>query len=115
MTPSAGPRGAEKQISQIRRARDAREIRDVGHAKELQANLGKLAVTLAARAGKDGKLFGSVTAADIVAAVKAAGGPTLDKKSVDTSTHIKNVGAHTVAVDLSHGVSAELPITVTAS
>ena len=75
-------KGAEKQIAQIKRARDAREIRDLGHAREIKAELEKLTVTLGARAGKDGRLFGSITAADVAAAVKAAGGPTLDRKRI---------------------------------
>ena len=58
-------KGAEKQIVQIRRARDSREIRDLSHAREIKADLEKLAVTLQARAGKDGRLFGSVTTNDI--------------------------------------------------
>ena len=68
-------KGAEKQIAQIRRARDAREIRDLGHAREIKTDLEKLSVSLGARAGKDGRLFGSITAADIANAVKDAGGP----------------------------------------
>src|ERR1700709_177663 len=68
-------KGAEKQVSQIKRARDSREIRGLDHAREIKAELEKLAVTFPARAGDGGRLFGSVTAADIVAAVKAAGGP----------------------------------------
>src|ERR1700759_2313072 len=65
-------KGAEKQIVQIKRARDAREIRDLSHAREIKADLEKLAVSLEARAGKDGRLFGSVTTADIASAVKSA-------------------------------------------
>src|ERR1700712_4505978 len=68
-------KGAEKQVSQIKRARDAREIRGLGHAREIKAELEKLTVSLAARAGEGGRLFGSVTAGDVVTAVKAAGGP----------------------------------------
>ena len=62
-------KGAEKQIAQIKRARDAREIRDLGHAREIKAELEALTVALDARAGKDGRLFGSITSADIAAAV----------------------------------------------
>jgi large subunit ribosomal protein L9 len=98
-------KGAEKQIVQIRRARDAREIKD---------DLEKLTVTLDARAGKDGKLFGSVTTADIADAVKSAGGPLLDKKRIQLPGHIKTLGAHTVTVDLHPDVVASVPVTVTA-
>src|SRR5947199_2152903 len=62
-------KGAEKQIGQIKRARDARTIRDLDHAREIKAELEKLTVTLGARAGKDGRLFGSVTTADVTGAV----------------------------------------------
>jgi len=105
-------KGAEKQISQIKRARDAREIRDLGHAREIKADLEKLSISLSARAGGDGKLFGSVTAADIATAVKDAGGPILDRKRIQIEGHIKTTGTHTVTVDLHPDVVASVPVTV---
>jgi large subunit ribosomal protein L9 len=107
-------KGAEKQIAQIKRARDSREIRDLGHAREIKTDLEKLSVTLSARAGKDGRLFGSITAGDIAAAVKDAGGPTLDRKRIRLDEHIKSIGSHTVTVDLHPDVVASIPVTVTA-
>jgi large subunit ribosomal protein L9 len=107
-------KGAEKQIAQIKRARSAREIRDLDHAREVKTDLEKLAVSLEARAGKDGRLFGSVTTADIAAAVKSAGGPLLDKKTIQLPGHIKTTGSHTVTVDLHPDVVASVPVTVTA-
>jgi large subunit ribosomal protein L9 len=107
-------KGAEKQIVQIKRARDAREIRDLGHAREIKADLEKLSVKLGARAGDAGKLFGSVTPSDVAAAVKAAGGPLLDKKRIQLPGHIKTTGAHTVTVDLHPDVVASVPVTVKA-
>jgi large subunit ribosomal protein L9 len=107
-------KGAEKQIAQIKRARDAREIRDLGHAREIKADLEGLRVTLSARAGKDGRLFGSITPADIAAAVKDAGGPTLDRKRIRIDGHIKSTGSHTVTVELHPDVVATLPVTVAA-
>ena len=72
-------------------------------------------MTLAARAGDGGRLFGSVTAADVVAAVKASGGPLLDRKRVQLAGQIKTTGAHTVTIDLHPDVLAVVPLTVTAS
>ncbi|HEY8302743.1 MAG TPA: 50S ribosomal protein L9 [Jatrophihabitans sp.] len=106
-------KGAEKQIAQIKRARSAREIRDLGHAREIKTDLEKLSVSLEARAGKDGRLFGSVTTADIAAAVKSAGGPLLDKKTIQLPGHIKTTGSHTVTVDLHPDVVATVPVRVT--
>jgi large subunit ribosomal protein L9 len=107
-------KGAEKQIVQIKRARDAREIRDLGHAREIKADLEKLTVKIGARAGEGGKLFGSITSADIAAAVKEAGGPLLDKKRIELPGHIKTTGTHSVTVELHPDVVATVPVTVTA-
>ena len=89
-------RGAEKQIEGIKRARDAREIRSIDHAKEIRTQLEALTVSLPANAGDNGKLFGAVTPADIVLAVKKAGGPAVDKRAVEIAKPIKAVGTHTV-------------------
>ncbi|MCO1579500.1 50S ribosomal protein L9 [Crossiella sp. SN42] len=109
-------KGAEKQVQTIRRAQEGRKIRDLDHAKEVKATLdglGSVQLTGRAAAG-GGKLFGSVTTADIVAAIKAAGGPALDKRSVETSGHIKTTGKHTVAVRLHPEVTANVNLVVAA-
>ena len=108
-------RGAEKQIVQIKRARDARQIRDLDHAREIKTDLEKLTVTLSARAGEGGKLFGSVTTTDVAAAVKSAGGPLLDKKAIQLPGHIKTVGTHVVTVELHPDVVASVPVAVSAA
>jgi large subunit ribosomal protein L9 len=105
-------KGAEKQIGQIKRARDAREVRDLSHARELKTDLEKLTVRLAARAGKDGRLFGSVTAGDIAGAVREAGGPLLDRKRIQLPGAIKTAGTHTVSVELHPDVTAQVAVTV---
>jgi large subunit ribosomal protein L9 len=105
-------KGAEKQIVQIKRSRDSREIRDLGHAREVKADLEALSVSLGARAGKDGRLFGSITAGDIATAVREAGGPALDRKRIQIDGHIKTLGTHTVTVELHPDVVASLPVQV---
>ena len=108
-------RGAEKEIQSIRRARSAREIRDVGQANEVKARLEGLKVSLSARAGTGGRLFGSVTAAEVVAAVKAAGGPELDRRRLEMPGHIKSTGMHQVQIKLHPDVSATIALNVVAS
>jgi large subunit ribosomal protein L9 len=108
-------RGGEKQITSIKRARDARSIRDLGHANEVKGQLAALEVRLEVRAGDAGRLFGAVTAADIVDAVSAAGGPALDKRSVQVAAPIKTVGSHTVTVALHPEVDAQVEVDVVAS
>ncbi|MBA3523018.1 MAG: 50S ribosomal protein L9, partial [Geodermatophilaceae bacterium] len=58
-------RGAEKQVATIRRAREVREVRDLGQANEIKRELEGLSVQLSARSGSGGRLFGSVTPADV--------------------------------------------------
>ncbi|TAK70311.1 MAG: 50S ribosomal protein L9 [Actinomycetota bacterium] len=105
-------KGAEKQIAQIKRARAVREIRDLGHAEEIKAALEGLSVKLPVRAGAQGRLFGSVTVADVVGAVAQAGGPALDKRRVEIGTPIKSVGSHRVGVRLHPDVQATIALEV---
>ena len=93
-------KGGEKQVTSIKRARSAREIRDLGHANEVKAQLEALKVSLSARAGTGGRLFGSVTPTEVQEAVKAAGGPDLDRRRIELPGHIKSTGQYQVSVRL---------------
>ena len=106
-------KGAEKQIATIKRAQLSREIRGVEHAREVKSALEALRISITARATSDGtKLFGSITNADVAAAIKAAGGPPVDRHSVDIGGHIKTVGKHPVSVKLHPGVVASFEVSV---
>lgn len=109
----AWSKGGEKQIQSIKRARDARSIRDLGHAQEVKGQIEALNVQLEMRAGDTGRLFGAVTVADVVGAVTAAGGPELDKRAVQLPTAIKTTGAHPVTIKLHPEVDATVELTVT--
>lgn len=104
--------GAEKQVTVIKRAQLAREIRGTEHANEVKQALERLKVSITARTADGSKLFGSITATEVAAAIKSAGGPALDKRAIDTNGHIKTVGTHPVSVKLHPGVSAALTVTV---
>ena len=108
-------RGAQKQADDIRRSREAKTVRDREHADEIKAAIDALgAIPLPMKAAGDaGKLFGSVTAADVVNAVNKAGGPNLDKRSVRLpKAHIKETGSHTVAVHLHPEVGATITLDI---
>ncbi len=122
-------RGAEKQVASIRRAQETRQIRDLDHAREVAASLTGLGtVVLTAKAGQKkgaqksgaqksgaqsgGKLFGSVTPADVAAAVRSAGGPVLDKRTVDVGASIKSTGTYDVTIRLHPEVSVTVPVEV---
>jgi large subunit ribosomal protein L9 len=111
-------RGAEKQAEEIRRAREIKSVKGREHADELKTALESLGlVELTVKAASDsGKLFGSVTTADVVAAIKKAGGPNLDKRTVQLpKAHIKSTGTHPVAVRLHPDVDASVSLSVVAS
>lgn len=108
-------RGAEKQIEGIKRARDAREIRGIEHAQEVREQIEGLTVSLPVNAGESGRLFGAVTPALLADAIKKAGGPSVDKRTIEVAKPIKQVGRHTVGVKLHEGVTAHLPVEVVAA
>ena len=109
-------RGAEKQIAAIKRAQQDRVIRDAEHAREVKEALEALTdVKVAVKSAESGKLFGSVTAADIVEAIEKAGGPKIDKHAVDLAKgQIKTVGNYDVAVALSSKVKATVTVAIAA-
>jgi large subunit ribosomal protein L9 len=104
--------GGEKQIEGIRRARAAREVRDLDHAKEIKASLEKASIVITVKVGANGRLFGSVTDKDIAAAIKTATGTDIDRHSIKTVGHIKKTGTHTVKVSLAHAVVASVTVSV---
>lgn len=107
-------RGAEKEVVSIRRTRQARGVRDLDQARDAKVQLETLTVRMPVRAGAGGRLFGSVTPADVAEAVAACGGPALDRRKVELDTPIKTVGRHTVSVRLHPDVSARVTVDVVA-
>ncbi|MBO8193892.1 50S ribosomal protein L9 [Streptomyces oryzae] len=108
-------KGGEKDVEQIRRARKIREIATIEQANEIKSQLEGLRVGLKVRAGEQGRLFGSVTPADIADAIKASGGPDVDKRRVEVGSPIKSLGAHQVAIRLHADVTATVDVDVAAA
>ena len=111
----AWTRGAEKQITSIRKARKAREIETLEEAKAIRDSLQSKTVTVTAKAGNGGRLFGAVSTSEIADAVKAAGAPAVDKRKVEVGQPIKALGDYTVQVRLHPEVTATISITVVAA
>jgi len=108
-------KGAEKEITQIRRARKAREIETLEEARAVRDSLQGNPVTVSAKAGESGRLFGAITTAEIADAVKAAGGPSIDRRKVEVAQPIKATGEYEVQVRLHAEVSAKLTVKVVAA
>jgi large subunit ribosomal protein L9 len=108
-------KGGEKDVEQIRRARKIHEIATIEQANEVKGRLEGVKIRLKVRAGTGGRLFGSVTPADIVAAVKEAGGPVFDKRRIELGHPIKSLGSHHVSVRLHPEVTAKVGLEVNAA
>jgi len=106
--------GVTGQAASMRHARDLREARD-HEAAETQARvLAGAVITVTARAGAGGRLFGSVTAADVVDAVKAQKGVEIDRHHIVLEEPIKAVGSTDVPVQLHGDVATVLTVEVVA-
>jgi large subunit ribosomal protein L9 len=101
--------GAIDQAGRMRQARDQRDNQARESAAAIASSLVPKVITIESKAGTEGKLFGSVTSADIVAAVKEQADIDLDRKQLEVDT-IKTLGQHTVTASLHNDVS--FPITV---
>jgi large subunit ribosomal protein L9 len=102
--------GATSQAASMRRARDVKDARDRGAAEEIATRLVPAVITVKAKAGSEGRLFGSVTAADVAEAVLAQTGIELERRRVHLDEPIKSIGTHQLSVKLHADV--EFPITV---
>ena len=110
----AWSKGGETQIAGIRRARQARDIRDKDHANEIKTTLEAADLVVKAKVGSTGRLFGSVTEKDIALVIKSATGLDIDRHKIKLVKHVKNLGKHTAKVSLMTGVAANITVNVTA-
>ena len=101
--------GAGNQAAAMRRARDVRDASDREAAQTIASALVAKTITITAKAGVEGRLFGSVTSADIADAVESQAGIALDRKQLHVD-HIKTTGTYQVSAKLHQDV--EFPITV---
>ena len=108
-TPGAIAEAKRRMEAQERAQREAEE-----RAQENAALLSRTVLTIAQPAGDDGRLFGSVTAQDIVDAIKQARGLKLDRRKVQLGEPIRTTGTHMVTVELTEGSTAQVKTIITA-
>ena len=102
--------GNIEQAASMRRARDVRDAKDRSAAEEVAQKLVPKVITVKAKAGAEGRLFGSVTSADVATAVQEQTGIELDRRKLHLDEPIKSLGTHQVATRLHTDV--EFAITV---
>mgnify|MGYP002653279503 FL=1 len=105
-------KGGQKQVDSITKARETRSIKTLEEAKSVKGNLENAKVTLKARAGENGRLFGAVTTGEIADAIKEAGAGSVDKRKIEITTPIRSLGDHSVLVRLHPEVQATVKLNV---
>jgi len=104
----------EVQASSMRKSRDLRDAANKEAAEAQRTIIEAQSLSIAARASANGRLFGSVTEADVVNALRTATGISLDRHAIHMTEHLKEVGASTVTATLFDGVEATINVETTA-
>jgi large subunit ribosomal protein L9 len=105
----------ESQAQSMRRGRDLRDARDRDAASAQAEVLSGRTLTITARSGAEGRLFGSVTAQDLADALTEQTGAVIDRRRIHLEEPIKSVGTHVVPVRLHADVEAEITVEVVAA
>jgi large subunit ribosomal protein L9 len=108
----AASKGALAQAEAMRRARAVRDARDRETAEELATRLTPVTIRIPARAGAEGRLFGSVTPADVAAAVQAQTGVEVERRRLHLDEPIRALGVHEVPLRLHPEVEVRLNVEV---
>ena len=106
--------GAVTQAEVMRRSRDQRDVAERTEAQAIGSTISQTAFVISAKVGKEGRLFGSVSAGDIVDAIQKQTNVTIDRKRVDIASPIRTVGEHTATVDLGAEVKVEIKLQIVA-
>ena len=106
--------GVQAQAGAMRRSRDVKDAKDREGAEAVARKLVPLVIKIPAKAGREGRLFGSVTAADVAQAVTAQSGVELDRRKLHIDEPIKTMGSHEVPVKLHTDVEFRLNVEVIA-
>jgi large subunit ribosomal protein L9 len=104
--------GNRKRIAQEKARLEAAENERRAQAETLAARLEQVQLTFSARVGEEEKLFGSVTAADIIQQLHAQGFPEIEKRQIDLHEPIKALGVYRVPVRLHADVKPEIKVWV---
>jgi large subunit ribosomal protein L9 len=106
--------GAVKQLETYRQALARKHRKLTGDAEKVAASLAGITITLTAKAGEGGRLYGSITSADIAEALLERHQIEVDKRKIELADHIKTVGTYEARVRLHKGVDAALTVEVVA-
>ena len=108
----AATKGVQAQADSMRRSRDKKDQSDRESAEVVARTLVPTVITITAKAGAEGKLFGSVTTTELTEAVLAQTGVELDRRRIHLDEPIRSVGTHEIPVKLHADVEFRLTVEV---
>jgi large subunit ribosomal protein L9 len=111
----AWSRGGEKQVESLRAARRAREAASIEEAQHMKMKLEANPVRLSVRTGQAGRLFGSVSAADVAQAIESAGIGAVDRRTIELASPIRSTGGYEASIRLREDVTATVSLEVVAA
>lgn len=106
--------GAERVAERTREVRHLQDVKELEEAQEIASRLASVSLTIPARAGEEGKLYGSVTAADIQQALSEQFNIDLDRKIISLKQTLREVGEHSVELNLHEDLATSIAVNVVA-
>jgi large subunit ribosomal protein L9 len=106
--------GSAIQAEAMRRAEALRSAADRADAETIASALAPMVITIKAKAGEGGRLFGSVTAADIAEAIEEQAGAVIDRRTLALDSPLKELGRHEVTVRLHSDVETAVAVEIVA-
>jgi large subunit ribosomal protein L9 len=103
--------GNRKRLTDMIRQQNAKEAKMVGDFKEMAAKISDSSITITAKAGQSGRLFGSIGAAQLAAAIRAQLGMDIERKKI-VMDDVKELGAHTATINLHKEVSTTMNFSI---
>lgn len=107
----ATPAGLKK-IEELKKAAQTKHEREEQNARQLARTLKESGIVLKVKCGESGRLYGTVTAADVSKALKEFMGLEIDKKKIEVPDHIKSIGEYEADIWLMSGISSKLKLTI---
>jgi large subunit ribosomal protein L9 len=107
----------DRVVEQIRKREEAarrRAEKELSDARDVAQRLRKLTVTVYAKTGEGGRLFGSITNSDVAQQLKREAGIDVDKRKIEIDSPIKSLGPHEVRVELHSEITETLKVVVAA-
>ena len=106
--------GTVAQAEVMRKAQELKAATERESARTLAASLATKVITISAKAGNEGRLFGSITSTEIVKAIFDQTGATIDRKQVQLEAPLRQLGEHVVVVELFAEVLTNMSVNIVA-